>query len=121
MRGAISASPAATTRTALSRSTGNVSLSRNPLAPARSASCTYSSRSNVVRITTRVDASDSSPVIRRVASRPSITGIRTSISITSGCSLAASATASAPLLASPTTSMSGSPESSIVKPLRTST
>ena len=33
MRGAIRASPAATTRTALSRSTGSVSLSRNPLAP----------------------------------------------------------------------------------------
>ena len=37
-----------------SSSTGGVSLSRNPLAPARSASYTYSSRSNVVRISTRV-------------------------------------------------------------------
>ncbi len=49
-----------------------------------------------------------------------MTGIRTSISITSGRSLAASATASAPLPASPTTSMSGSPASNIVNPLRTS-
>ena len=36
-RGASSASPAATTRTAASRSSGRVSLSRKPLAPARSA------------------------------------------------------------------------------------
>ena len=48
--GASSASPAATTRIASSRSAGRVSLSRKPLAPARSAPKTYSSRSNVVRI-----------------------------------------------------------------------
>ena len=48
-----SASPAATARTARSSSTGSVSFTRKPLAPARSASNTYSSSSNVVRITTR--------------------------------------------------------------------
>ena len=51
--GESSASPAATARTARSSSAGSVSFTRNPLAPARSASNTYSSSSNVVRITTR--------------------------------------------------------------------
>jgi hypothetical protein len=46
--GASSASPAATTRTACTSSAAGASLSRKPLAPARSASYTYSSRSNVV-------------------------------------------------------------------------
>src|SRR3954471_17433659 len=41
-------SPAATTRTAAMRSSGSTSLSRNPLAPARSASQTYSLTSKVV-------------------------------------------------------------------------
>ena len=82
--GASSASPSATTRTAASRSSGSVSFSRKPLAPARSASYTYSSRSNVVRISTRVAAVASSPVMRRVASSPSISGMRMSISTTSG-------------------------------------
>ena len=52
--GASSASPSATTRTACSSSSGGAFLSRKPLAPACSASKTYSSRSNVVRITTRL-------------------------------------------------------------------
>ncbi len=59
-----------------------VSLSRKPLAPARSAAKTYSSRSNVVRIS--VCTPQASAVIWRVASMPSMTGIRTSISTTSG-------------------------------------
>src|SRR5215472_676714 len=46
--GASSASPVATTRTAWTSSAAGASLSRKPLAPARSASYTYSSRSNVV-------------------------------------------------------------------------
>ena len=44
---------AATTRMAASSSSGGASLSMNPLAPTRSAPKTYSSRSNVVRISTR--------------------------------------------------------------------
>ena len=64
------------------------SLSRKPLAPARSASKTYSSRSNVVRISTRVDPPPPSRR-RRVASIPSRSGMRTSISTTSGRSAAA--------------------------------
>ena len=79
-----------------------MSLSRNPDAPARSAPKTYSSSSNVVSTTTRVPAARSA-VIRRVASSPSMRGIRTSISTTSGRSAAASSTASAPSAASPTT------------------
>ena len=43
-----------------------------------------SSRSNVVRTSTRTPASPASAPIRRVASMPSITGIRTSMSTTSG-------------------------------------
>ena len=48
-----SASPSAITWIAATSCSGGVSLSRKPLAPARSASYTYSSRSNVVRMTTR--------------------------------------------------------------------
>ena len=51
--GASSASPAATVRIALSSSSSGRLFSAKPLAPARSASKTYSSRSNVVRISTR--------------------------------------------------------------------
>ncbi len=46
-------SPPATTRTAWRSSSGSMSLSRNPLAPARSASKTYSSISKVVSTMTR--------------------------------------------------------------------
>ena len=46
------ASPAATSRTALRMSGGGVSLSRKPLAPARSARSTRSSASKVVRTIT---------------------------------------------------------------------
>ena len=59
--GASRASPAATTRTAWTRSSRRTSLSRKPLAPARSASNTYSSRSNVVRMTTLTGSCDVGP------------------------------------------------------------
>ncbi len=49
----------------------------------------------MVRITTRVEVSRSSPVIRRVASTPSISGMRMSIRTTSGRSRTASSTAAA--------------------------
>ena len=61
-----------------------MSLSRKPLAPERSASKTYSSRSNVVSTMTFVSSHFGSARIRRVASRPSICGIRMSMSTTSG-------------------------------------
>src|SRR5579875_1493033 len=77
--GARSASPAATVRIALSSSSSGRLFSAKPLAPARSASKTYSSRSNVVRMRTRGPPLPCPAVIRRVASMPSITGIRTSI------------------------------------------
>jgi hypothetical protein len=94
--GESSASPAATTRTACTSSSGSVSLTRKPLAPDRIASKTYSSSPNVVRITTRTSADRSSATIRRVADRPSTPGMRMSISTTSGVSSAASRTASSP-------------------------
>ena len=47
-----------------------------------------------------------SAVIRRVASSPSISGMRMSITTTSGRSARTCSSASAPVAASPTTSMS---------------
>jgi DNA-binding NarL/FixJ family response regulator len=84
------------------------------------AATTSSSVSNVVRISTRTPARFSSAVIRRVASMPSMSGIRMSISTTPGCSSPARATASAPDAASPATSMSGSLSSSIRNVARSS-
>ena len=118
--GASSASPSATTRMPVTRSSAGVRLSRNPLAPALSASYTYSSRSNVVRMTTRELSSRSSATISRVASMPFITGICTSMSTTSGSRRRVSVTASAPLPASPTTSMSSSDSRISRRPERTS-
>ena len=112
-----SASPAATVRIAARSCSGGSSLRTNPLAPARSASYTYSSRSNVVR--TRIRAFLSAERIRRVASSPSSSGMRMSIRTTVGSKRAAFSTASSPLLASATTSMSSSPPRSIRNPART--
>ena len=79
------------------------SLSRKPLAPARSASYTYWSKSNVVRM--RIRAVSSAARIRRVAWSPSSWGMRMSIKMTVGWKRAAASTASSPLLASATTSI----------------
>src|SRR6266511_2854306 len=98
----------------VSRSPGGTSLSRNPLAPARSAAKTYSSRLNVVSI--RMRAADPDSTICRVASMPSITGMRTSISTTSGSNAWVIATPWTPSPASPTTSRSGWVSSTIRKP-----
>ena len=54
-----------------------------------------------------------------MAASPSSTGIRMSISVTSGCSRVTTSTASWPFAASPTTSRSGSDSSSDRKPART--
>jgi hypothetical protein len=115
--GETTASPLATERSADTRWSGGVSLSRNPLAPLRSADSAYSSRSKVV-ITSTFDEPRS--VICLVASTPSSTGIRTSISTTSGRSRSTRSTASAPLPASPTTSMSSCAPSTIRNPTRIS-
>ncbi len=119
MLGASSASPAATTRMAVMRSSGSVSLSRNPLAPARSAPNTYSSRSKVVRMMTRTPQDSAAEVICLVASMPLSTGIRTSISRMSGLADRATATASAPLAASPTTASPGVAATMPQNPTRT--
>jgi hypothetical protein len=92
--GASRASPLATTRIASTRSSGGTSLSRNPLAPARRADTTCSSRSKVMRISTRAGSPVSTPASRLVASIPSMRGMRMSISTTSGCTWAARSTAS---------------------------
>ncbi len=114
------ASPRATARTPCRSTSGSVSLTRKPLAPTRSASNTYSSTSNVVRITILVRSSCSSCTIRRVASSPSMPGMRMSMSTTSGTSSDAMRTASSPSSASPTTWMSVCASSSALKPARTS-
>ena len=54
MRGETTASPPATVLMAATSSAGGTSLRRKPLAPARSALKAYSSRSKVVRMSTRV-------------------------------------------------------------------
>ena len=81
--GSSSASPAATVRTASRSRSGEARLSRKPLAPARSAPQTYSSCVE--------GGQDQDPGVRagsatsrRVASIPSMPGIRTSIRTTSG-------------------------------------
>ena len=98
MLGATTASPACTDRIALTRSAGGTSFSRNPEAPAFNAAKAYSSRSNVVRISTL--GLSAAAQMSRVASTPSITGIRTSISTTSTAIVRAASTASAPSPAS---------------------
>ena len=115
--GASSESPAATTRIAAASSSAGASLSRKPEAPARSASKTYSSRSKVVSTSTLVGTPASTSW--RVAARPSSTGIRMSISVTSGWRRVTMSIASCPLDASPTTSRSGSASSRDLKPART--
>ena len=116
--GASRALPAAAARTAAIRSARGESLSRNPLAPARSASYTYSSRSKVVSMTTF--GAGALPVSSRVASSPSIPGIRMSISTTSGRQPTAAASAASPLAASPTTVMSSAVSRMTQNPERTS-
>ena len=117
--GASRESPSATTRMAVRRSSGVVSLGRNPLAPARIAPNTYSSRSNVVRMITRVAVVSGSAMSARVAASPSVPGMRMSMSTTSGCSRRTSSIAPAPSSASPTTSRPGSRRSRTVRPRRT--
>ena len=86
-----------------------MSLSRKPLAPWRIAVAARSSRLNVVSTITRTGwsarATRSGEKICRVASTPSISGIRMSISTTSGGSSSTSRTASTPSPAAPTTRM----------------
>ncbi len=118
--GASIAAPSATTRIACTSSSAGTSFSRKPLAPARSASTTYSSRSKVVSTSTLAGPSRPGPAIRRVASTPSIRGIRMSISTTSGCSARTWSSACWPSPASPTTTRSDSASRIIRKPVRSS-
>ncbi len=116
--GAIKASPFATTRIAERISSNAMSLTRKPLAPARSEPYTYSSSSNVVSI--RTCTSLVSAVICRVASMPSMSGMRMSITTTSGRASSTSRTASAPVPASPAISRSGVSATSTRSPARIS-
>ena len=107
--GARTALPLWTVRIASRSIAGVVSLSRNPLAPCRIAVAARSSRLKVVSTSTRTGlarrATRSGAKIWRVASTPSRSGIRRSISTTSGASSSTSRTASNPSPAWPTTRM----------------
>lgn len=105
--GASSGGPPATTRTAWSSPGKVASLSRKPLAPAVSASYTYSSSPNVVRISAFVASPDAVTILRATSIPPGL-GIRMCNRVTSGRSSAATRTACSPPSASPTTSMSSS-------------
>ena len=102
-----SESPAARMRIASSSCSGGVSFTRNPAAPARSAANTCSSRSNVVRMRIAGDDPGSASRMRAVAPMPSRSGMRMSMSTTSGRARTASSIASRPFWASPTTLRSG--------------
>src|SRR5690606_30870544 len=112
-----SASPSATTRTACVSSSAGESLSRNPLAPARSAENTYSSASNVVRMITR-GGTPGMARIARVASRPLTFGIRMSMSTTSGCVRRTTSTTPRPSSAVPTTVIPSCASSNAANPAR---
>ena len=111
--GASRASPAATTRSRRAAGSARVSLSRNPLAPGAQ---------RLVHELVVVERREHEhargartpgrPGSRRVASRPSIPGIRTSISTTSGAYAGTEPTPPPPSPASPTTSMSAAEPSS---------
>lgn len=116
--GATTASPLCTARIAVSSSDGGTSLSMKPLAPALSPEKAYSSRSNVVRMSTL--GGSGSAQMRRVASTPSSRGMRTSIRTTSTAVPRRFSIASAPSPASATTSMSGWAASTMRKPVRNS-
>ncbi|CAM5480413.1 hypothetical protein SALBM217S_06998 [Streptomyces griseoloalbus] len=70
-------------------------------------------------VSTSTFAVPSAATISRVASMPLSSGMRMSIRTTSGASSRTCSTASRPLTASPTTSMSGMALSSTEKPSRT--
>ena len=72
--------PRATVRTASTSASGSADFRRKPAAPARSASKTTSSRSNVVTTSTSIGAPVAGWASSRVAARPSMRGMRTSIS-----------------------------------------
>ena len=119
--GARSASPAATRRIAATKSAGGTSLSRNPLAPARSASTTYSSASKVVRIRTRDRVVRARP--RQPAGRLDAVHDRHPDVHHDDVRTQPAGRLDAPRdrrAASPTTSMSGSSARIIRKPVRTS-
>jgi hypothetical protein len=117
VEGATTESPLCTLRMAYSSSSGGTDFSRNPLAPARSAANAYSSRSNVVRMSTR--GRSAAWQISRVAATPSRPGIRTSMTITSAGTSRASRIAAAPSAASPATVRSGWLPSTMANPART--
>src|SRR5690554_1465043 len=120
---AMTALPAWTVRMAASRNSGSASFSTNPLAPPRMARVAASSRSNVVRTMMRgtlPPRSSAAARMARVDSIPTITGMRMSMSTTSGRLAAAMAIPSTPFPASPTNSRSTCDDTSMRMPARKS-
>src|SRR5680860_219912 len=114
--GLISDCPPNTARMPSAICSPGTSLSRYPLAPARTAWNRSDSSSLMVRMTILVLGATS--LIAVHASIPDRRGIRMSIRTTSGSSSSARRIASAPSPASPTISMSGSADSTISNPRR---
>ena len=77
-------------------------------APARSASSDVAISRVATEVLTMTTGVGTSNMMRLVASKPSMPGMTTSMTMTSGRSLRASETASSPSFASPTTVISGS-------------
>src|SRR5690606_31230012 len=116
--GCTSEPPAATVWMALTSCSRDTSLSRNPLAPTFSPASTSWSSSKVVRM--MVGGSWPSRASACSASSPDITGIRMSISTTSGRTFGTISTACRPSEASATTSIPSASDSSERTPCRTS-
>ena len=111
--GWITALPSTALRAASTRASGEASFKRYPETPAWIASEIAPRDSSMVIRITRVSGAASR--MRRVASMPSIPGIRTSMKTTSGESSLAATTASSPLAASPTTKTASSDIASAVR------
>ena len=111
--GWITALPSTALRAASTSASGEASLRRYPDTPAWIASEIAPRDSSIV--IRMIFVSGEASRIRRVASMPSIPGIRTSMNTTSGVRSRACSTASSPLPASPTTTTASSESSSAVR------
>ncbi len=109
--------PATAASSARRMSSRDASLVRYPAAPAERPAMMESSSAKVVRTTT--GSVGWRARIARVASTPSMRGMRRSMSTTSGACVAARSRASRPSPARPTTTVSANPPTMVARPSRT--